>query len=393
MALPFSFLSDGSPGSLGLVIAPESFAFARAPVNMALIKYWGKAPEKTLDDRNLPAVPSLSMTLSGLYTDTLARFAPELEEDRIYLNGQALEGASRRQSLHLLDALRRWFGMSSAFEILSQNHVPTAAGLASSASGMAAMALAVGRLVGLDLRDKEEATCLSALARIGSGSASRSVFPGWVAWDGFFARPVLGKDEGPDLALVIAVISKDKKPIGSREAMNQTRDHSPFYGAWVRASMGYFERGKKALLEGNLPALFLEMEASTLAMHASALTAKPPIHYWFPETWAVIDAVRALQKEGLSCGFTMDAGPNVKIFCERKDLPILEKHIQGLPSVLDCLVSYPGDEILQELWHAEGVSGSAKGSQGAESQTASREAFQEASRALYKDSLLFQRGE
>ncbi|MCC6623971.1 MAG: diphosphomevalonate decarboxylase, partial [Deltaproteobacteria bacterium] len=144
----------------------DGWASARANVNIALVKYWGKAPAKRPEDANLPAVPSLSLTLDSLYTETRARFAPELDGDRVTLDGRLLTGEEHARVVSVLDILRREHELASAFEITSENHVPTAAGLASSASGMAALATAAGRLVGLDPARPEDATTLSRLARV-----------------------------------------------------------------------------------------------------------------------------------------------------------------------------------------------------------------------------------
>ena len=153
---------------------------ARANVNIALIKYWGKAPSDHPADANLPAVPSLSLTLDGLYTITRVRFAPEAEADRVMLNGQVLDPQSTARARIVLDRVRTLADVAAPFLVESVNHVPTAAGLASSASSMAALAAAAARCAGLDLAPE----ALSAVARVGSGSASRSVFGGWAAWEG-----------------------------------------------------------------------------------------------------------------------------------------------------------------------------------------------------------------
>lgn len=312
---------------------------ARANVNIALIKYWGKAPARGPQDVNLPAVPSLSLTLDGLYTETRARFAPELEADAIVLDGAALVGEERQRAVALLDALRREADVAAPFRIESLNAVPTAAGLASSASGMAALAAAAGRCAGLD--PGRDGTALSSLARIGSGSASRSIFGGWVAWEGRAARPVAPPDHVP-IAVVIAVIGTGRKAVGSRDAMNHTMRTSPYYAGWVQQAHATFDEALAALRDRDLPRLFHAMERSTWRMHASAMAADPPVFYWLPASVAVLGEVAAWRAQGLVCGATLDAGPNVKVFCLPGDVDTIAQRLREVPGVARTIVAPPG---------------------------------------------------
>jgi diphosphomevalonate decarboxylase len=315
--------------------------WARANVNIALIKYWGKAPAKHPDQANLPAVPSLSLTLADLYTETRARFAPERDEDGLTLDGVRLVGEERARAVALLDALRRRQGLRAPFEIISANHVPTAAGLASSASGMAALAGAAGRCAGLDPANPEAATELSRLARIGSGSGARSVFGGWVAWDGPTARPVAPVDHVP-IAVVIAVIGTGRKAIGSRDAMNHTATTSPYYGPWVAQAHATFDEALEALAACDLPRLFHAMERSTWRMHASAMAAEPPIFYWAPASVAVLREVERLRADGIVCGATLDAGPNVKVFTVPEQAAEVAARLTNVPGVAHTIRTTAG---------------------------------------------------
>ena len=313
---------------------------ARANVNIALIKYWGKAPERGDWQQNLPAVPSLSLTLSGLGSETRVRFQPDAARDQISLDGTILEAAAMERARPILDRVRALADVSSPFLVESRNDVPTAAGLASSASGAAALAAAAARCAGLELSLAE----LSAVARLGSGSACRSVFPAWAAWEGEHARPVAQKDHW-DVALVIALIDSGPKSIGSREAMNLTARTSPFYGGWVSSARSDFEAGLNAVEARDLEALADAMERSTLRMHASAMGASPPVLYWKSPSLAVVEAVRQLRSTGVMCGWTMDAGPKVKVLCERSNAAALREMFQSIPGVHDVLVCAPGDGI------------------------------------------------
>jgi len=328
----------------GRALLLDGWAEARANVNIALVKYWGKAPAKRPEDKNLPAVPSLSLTLAGLHTVTRARFAPELEADRITLDGAVLVGDERARAVALLDALRAGHGVASPFEIVSHNHVPTAAGLASSASGMAALAAAAGRLVGLDATDPDDARRLSALARIGSGSASRSVFGGWVVWDGPVAWQ-LAPVEHMAVAVVIAVVAKDRKPVGSRDAMNHTAHTSPYHAAWVAQAHATFDEALDAVRRKDFETIMRVMERSTWRMHAAAMAADPPVFYWQPASVAVLREVERMRADGLACGATLDAGPNVKVFCRPQDVGVIKGRLTSIPGVGDIFTATPGEGV------------------------------------------------
>ncbi len=330
----------------------DRWVAARANVNIALIKYWGKAAvplgddgkprAAASDDANIPAVPSLSLTLDELYTETRARFAPELDHDEVVLDGRPLVAEERRRAVVLLDALRKKLDLASPFQIESRNFVPTAAGLASSASGMAALAAAAGGCAGLTLQD--DGPLLSELARIGSGSASRSIFGGWVSWEGRHATPVAAPDHMP-VAVVIAVIGTGRKSIGSRDAMNHTMRTSPFYGGWVQQAHATFEDALEALRERDFPRLMAAMERSTWRMHASGMGADPPVFYWLPASVAVLGEVAALKADGIVCGATLDAGPNVKVFCLPMDARKIAERLAAVPGVAQIITSSPGAGI------------------------------------------------
>jgi diphosphomevalonate decarboxylase len=315
----------------------QGSVLAHANVNIALIKYWGKAPERGAWEQNLPAVPSLSLTLDGLGSETRVRFAPDATDDLLILDGKTLEGAALARSRPILDRVRDLADVAAPFHVESVNHVPTAAGLASSASGAAALAAGAARCAGLELSLEE----LSALARLGSGSASRSVFPGWATWEGPHAQGVAGVDHW-DVSLVVALIDSGQKSISSREAMNRTARTSPLYSGWVASARAEFDAGFAAVRARDMGALCAAMERSTLRMHASAMGADPPVLYWKPASVAIIEVVRGLREGGVACGWTMDAGPNVKVLCARESAEQVREAIQRVAGVSKVLVCAPG---------------------------------------------------
>src|SRR5262245_12516848 len=206
-------------------------ATARAGANFALVKYWGKADARL----NVPAVGSISITLDSLFTETQVELAPTLRSDELVLDGKRRDEDLAKISA-CVDLLRHKAGVDTRVRVVSRNNFPTGAGLASSASGFAALVRAAETALGVTLSPRER----SIVARQGSGSAARSIFGGFVemhagtAADGSdsFAEPLLDGKEWP-LDVVIAVTAKGEKEIGSRSGMTRSASSSPYYAAWV----------------------------------------------------------------------------------------------------------------------------------------------------------------
>ena len=295
-------------------------AVAVAHPNIALIKYWGKRDEHLV----LPRTDSLSMTLDIFPTTTRVRLAPEAGRDVVVLGGRPAEGEALRRIVTFLDLVRHSARLPHRAVVESHNTVPTGAGLASSASGFAALAVAAARAYGLSLT----ATGLSRLARRGSGSASRSVFGGFAVWHagrpgqdtkaadlGSYAEPVPVADLDP--ALVVAVVDAGPKAVSSRAAMRRTVDTSPLYEPWAASSRDDLTQMRAALLRGDLQVVGEIAERNALGMHATMLAARPAVRYLAPATLTVLDAVAQLRRDGVGAWATMDAGPNVKVLCRR----------------------------------------------------------------------------
>ncbi len=284
----------------------EATAFASA--NIALCKYWGKRDH----DLNLPMTNSVSLSLGSLGTRTSIRLS---DMDRYWLNGELLpcDSPEAHRLAEYLDLFRS--EQAPAFEIRSDNTIPTAAGLASSASAYAALARALDRLFDwrLDLRT------LSILARLGSGSAARSVATGFVEWhagtreDGADSFAEQWPEVWPELRIATLFISKAPKAIGSREAMRRSVETSPLYSAWPTTAWRDLASLRAAVGSRDFPRMGAIAEANALAMHAVLIASRPAIIYWQPETLAVLRQVELLRAEGLSVYATLDAGPNVKL--------------------------------------------------------------------------------
>ncbi len=285
------------------------FGKAVAHSNIALAKYWGKADAV----RNLTAVPSLSLTLAELRTVTSVRFELDLPADELVLAGEPVTGRPLLRVTKLLDSVRAQVGITTRARVESVNDFPTAAGLASSASGFAALAMAAVRAAGLEASLPE----VSALARAASASAARSVYGGYVSLGARAesAERVLDAAEFP-LEMLVAVTVSGEKETASTDGMGHTQDTSPYYAAWVDAAPRVYEEVRTALLDKDLAALGPAVEHSALAMHASMMAARPALIYFAPATLRVMEHVRAFRKRGGRAYFTMDAGPHVKVLVE-----------------------------------------------------------------------------
>jgi diphosphomevalonate decarboxylase len=305
--------------------------------NIAFIKYWGNRDEKL----RLPANASLSMNLDGLETVTTVEFAPGLAEDEVVIGGETQTGAaSARVSAHL-DHIRARAGMALHARVESRNNFPAGAGIASSASAFAALTLAGATAAGLTLTERE----LSALARLGSGSAARSVPPGFVEWQtGDSSEESFAFSIAPPghwaLRDVIAVVSKAHKAVGSTGG-HALAGTSPLQAARVASALERLRICREALLARDFAALAEVVEADSNLMHAVMMTSTPPLYYWEPMTLAIMKAVREWRAEGLPVCFTIDAGPNVHCLCPAEAAPEVERRLRAL-GVTEILVAGPG---------------------------------------------------
>ncbi len=319
---------------------------ARAHANIALVKYWGKRDAAL----NLPAAGSLSLTLDGL-TTTATVTASDGERDELELDGHAVVGPGLARFSAWADLVREAAGQPELrFRVESANDFPTASGLASSASGYAALALAVSRAAGLALTTAE----LSVLARRGSGSAARSILGGLVVMrpgtraDGTdaHAEELMSAEELArewPIAMVIAVVGGGRvKGISSRAAMDHCAETSPLYPGWLASVPGDLAAARAAIERRDLHALGEVAEQSALTMHAAALASRPTIAYFRPATIALIDAVQNLRRTGTTAFFTMDAGPHVKVLTTPADAAAVAARVAQIPDVTRVIESRPG---------------------------------------------------
>jgi len=314
-------------------------ATAVAHPNVALIKYWGKRDVQS----NFPAVGSLSLTLDGLNTRTTVSFEAGLSADEVIINGQADKRASIRVS-RCLDMLRDVAGVQCAARVESTNDFPTGAGLASSASGYAALVKAAAAALELDIAQQQ----LDEIARIGSGSAPRSLHSGVVLLDiasggGDVMRcQTVSEPAAWPLAVEVAITSRAAKDVGSTGGMELSKDASPYYQAWVDSHPADLATGLDAIHKRDFEMLAEISEQSCLKMHAVAMSSQPPLVYWSGATVDCMQRVRELRRQGLPVFFTIDAGPQVKAVCLPEAAPQVRAALLELPGVLDVLDSRLG---------------------------------------------------
>ena len=301
-------------------------ATALAHPNIALVKYWGKRAS----ENNIPATPSLSITLDTLVTRTSVR---ESEQDQIEINGSVVSDTKIED---FLVRLRAAYPLPP-LAIESSSNFPTSAGLASSASGFAGLLTAIDTAFGLDMNASER----SMWARRGSGSAARSIFGGFASLEEenghWCARGVLPREAWP-LKVVIAITSETAKSVGSTAGMERSKKTSPYYGAWTESTRLDHAAGLSAVSRQDFSRLGSIAESSCLKMHALMLSSQPPLFYWNGATVETIAAVRELQGGGVRVFFTIDAGPQVKAICQENAAGVVAERLASVPGVLRTLV-------------------------------------------------------
>lgn len=305
-------------------VAPRNTAAQTyAPSNIALCKYWGKRNQEL----NLPVTPSFSVSLNdkGATTELTLNDAAH---DVIVVNGQSIELTSSfgKRLLAFFDLFRPKRDVFLKANI--KTNIPIGAGLASSACGFASVVKALNELFGWELQDRD----LSILARLGSGSASRSLWHGFVEWhageraDGLDSYAELIPTSWPELCMGLLIFSETEKEVSSRDAMQRTVASSSLYSAWPETVDRDLSVLKQAIQEKDFALLGKTAESNALSMHATMLSAWPPVSYALPETVTTMRHIWHLRQQGLSLFFTQDAGPNLKLMFLKKDAAAVKEH-------------------------------------------------------------------
>lgn len=321
----------------------------RTGSNIAFIKYWG------VEDASLhiPLNNSISMTLADAHTTTTVAWgvaegssANQLA-DHIEIDGTVLTPQSAERVVRHLDRIRQRAGRDDRAHVVSKTNFPAAAGIASSASGFSALTVAGCRAFGLDLSIDE----LSRLSRIGSGSASRSLFAGFVEWE-------KGHDHESSVAFqiaepthwelydMVAIVSTEEKRISSANG-HQIAATSPLLNGRLESLPAALEDVRQAIAQRDLAQLGHVIEQDAVAMHAVMMTSSPSLLYWHGATVELMRAAQQWREEGIPVYFTIDAGPNVHLICEKSSIAPLKAALNEMSFVQDVLVSGPGPGPVQ----------------------------------------------
>lgn len=313
---------------------------AFAPANIALCKYWGKRDQEL----NLPVTSSLSISLGKKGTITEIQVDKTLTKDEVFLNQERVLSATNfyQRLTKFLDLFRK---ENIFFRVKTYSNIPVSAGLASSASGFAALVKALDQLFSWGLTKDE----LSILARIGSGSASRSVWNGFVVWQkgeqagGMDSLAYKIDDDWPEIMIGLLIVNKERKKISSTDAMQVTVDSCPYYALWPKQALRSLENLQQAIKAKDFKRLADAAEYNCLQMHALMQASYPPIVYGNAATISAMEKVWQLREKGLEVYFTQDAGPNLKLIFQRKDQLEIERHFVDV-QVIDPWIEYSLDQ-------------------------------------------------
>ena len=298
---------------------------AIAHPNVALIKYWGKSNLTG----NIPSTPSISITMSKLETKTTI---VEDDFDTIWMNQKKIND---QKILRFLSQIREKTGIATV-KIKTENNFPTGSGLASSASGFAALATALNHHFSLGFTQSE----LSTMARKGSASSARSIFGGIVSLQGpLWEAKLIEQDRDWPLRIIIAKTSSERKEISSSEGMKLTRETSPYYEPWVKKAQKDFDDCPLAIKNQDFEKLADLSEKSCLKMIGTMLSTSPPLIYWNPTTLECVHTIKKMRNAGKAVFFTTDAGPQIKAICTPESAEEVTKslsNIVGPTNILGC---------------------------------------------------------
>lgn len=314
-------------------------ASARGHSNIAFVKYWGNRDNRL----RLPANASISMNLAALHTTTTVEWNRALQADTLTINGADANESERMRVKRHLDVLRARLETDRFARVVSSNNFPMGTGIASSASAFAALTAAACAAFDAKMSERE----LSILSRLGSGSAARSIPPGYVEWrageshETSYAESFAPPDHW-HLVDVIAIVSREHKRIGS-SAGHKSAPSSPFQPVRAASAEARIASVKSAILRRDFESLADAVEADSNLMHAVMMTSKPPLFYWAPLSLAIMEEVRRWrQDENLMVCYTLDAGPNVHCICAEDDADAVTARLRALSGEMEILRSGAG---------------------------------------------------
>jgi len=314
-------------------------AIASASPNIALIKYWGNIDHELL----IPSNGSISITLSGLSTIANVEYRSDLLSDILTINGQIITGNPLHRVTTFMDKVRRKIGVNYKANIATENNFPMGSGIASSASAFAALAVAATAAANVSYSKKE----LSRLARQGSGSASRSIYGGFVEWSQgeddrtSFAEQLFPQDYWK-ISDCIVIVNPSPKPVSSLEG-HHIADTSPLQKARVADTNRRIVLCKDAINNRDFDAFAEITELDSNMMHAVMLTSRPSLIYWEPTTLRIMHTVRQMRMNGVPVCYTIDAGPNVHVLTVKDYEKKVKERLSKVEDVKQILLAGVGE--------------------------------------------------
>lgn len=314
--------------------------------NIALIKYWGKSD----DLLKIALNDSISMTLSqdALRTKTTIALVDGLKKDAVFFSGKKVRDEKVEEWIKLSRKRlsKKYPDVKKRMLIITENDFPTSAGIASSASGFAALSAALCSALGIT--SKKE---MSIIARFGSGSASRSIEGGIVKWknpkgadsDESYAVQVVPKKHWPDLVDIICICDSKKKKVSSKQGMEATVRTSSCFGCRVPKANARVKIVEKAVKKRDFETMAIETMKDSNSMHATCLDTWPPVFYMNDVSKEIVYAIHEFNSEGIGAAYTFDAGPNAHIITTKKHVSDIRKMLKKIDGVEKIIVSPIGE--------------------------------------------------
>lgn len=292
---------------------------AIANPNLAFLKYWGK---KDIE-MNIPSNSSISINLDKLYSKTTV---VKSASDVLVLNGNEMK--MPQKMIKIVDLFRERSGCADRIAVKSENNFPEACGMASSASGYAALVLELNEYFKTDLNQEE----LSEYARRGSGSASRSIFKGLVLCDGTRSHHI---GEWKELKVLSIQLSRERKKVSSTEGMIRSAETSYMYKRRLEYIESKIEEMKKLIGDRDFPGLAKMIMVDSNQLHAVCMDSYPPIRYITDEGFKIIEDIHELNKDTMIAAYSFDAGPNPFVITLVDNLEIVKEKFKNF-NIFEC---------------------------------------------------------
>jgi diphosphomevalonate decarboxylase len=311
-----------------------------SPANIAFVKYWG------MRDPNLfiPMNNHISMNLSGCMTTTTIEPISDKEDIvEVEFYGKQVQrlvpdSIKAKNIFDQIDRIRNLAGSNERVKILTKNNFPADAGIASSASGFSALTAALLLVYGMKEKFEDKVEFSRQIRLCGSGSATRSAYGGFAEYiagtnhDDSYAVQIANENHW-DLVDIIAVVDPEKKKISSSEG-HSIAGSSAFLDARLSELPNRVEVVKKAILDRDIRTLGPEIERDSTSLHVVMMTSNPPAFYWAPGSVSIMKSLMDWREEDdLQAYFTLDAGANVHVICEKKDADEVTKRLEANPFV------------------------------------------------------------